>query len=159
MLETLQLQARSIPPGCTNKISARYPHFGPYHAEPGEFPTFTYHTQSQRSTMFTSTFIFAKREFNDEFHRLDQSIAEAARVIPGYLGEESWENATTGLVSNVYYWESLESLQELMRHPRHLEAKAKHENWLAGYQVVISQVIRMYGDDALAKVLPVTRMA
>lgn len=33
-----------------------------------------------------------------------------ARSTPGYLGEESWENTATGLISNVYYWESLEAL-------------------------------------------------
>jgi hypothetical protein len=33
---------------------------------------------------------------------------------------ESWENTKTGLVSNVYYWESLEALEQLMRHPAHI---------------------------------------
>lgn len=107
--------------------------------------------------MYTATFIFAKGTFDDAFHRLDQEIAEMARSIPGYLGEESWENATTGLVSNVYYWESLEALQQLMSHPRHLEAKARQGDWLAGYQVVISEVLRMYGDSKLAHQLPVTQ--
>lgn len=96
--------------------------------------------------MYSSTFIFATKQFDDEFHRLDQAIAEMAKAIPGYIGEETWENASTGLVSNVYYWESLESLQALMQHPKHLEAKAKQEKWLAGYQVIISQVLRTYGD-------------
>lgn len=104
--------------------------------------------------MFSSTFIFEKREFDDEFHRLDAAIAAAARSTPGYLGEESWENPTTGLVSNVYYWESLEALQALMRHPLHLEAKSRQDRWLAGYQVVIAQVIRMYGDGRLGDRLP-----
>jgi hypothetical protein len=58
--------------------------------------------------MYTSTFIFAKKEFDDEFHALDQAIAAAAKAIPGYLGEETWENPANGLVSNVYYWDSLE---------------------------------------------------
>jgi len=96
--------------------------------------------------MYSSTFIFAKKQFDDEFHRLDKAIAEAAKDIPGYLGEEAWENSDTGLVSNVYYWESLEALQALMQHPTHLEAKAAESNWLNGYQVVISQVLRSYGD-------------
>ncbi len=96
--------------------------------------------------MYSSTFIFAKKQFDDEFHRLDKSIAKAAKAIPGYLGEEAWENSDTGLVSNVYYWESLEALQALMQHPTHLEAKAAESNWLNGYQVVISQVLRSYGD-------------
>lgn len=99
--------------------------------------------------MYSSTFIFAKKHFDEKFYSLDQAIAEAAKEIPGYLGEEAWENTSTGLVSNVYYWESLEALQSLIQHPKHLEAKAAQENWLEGYQVVISQVIKTYGDGKL----------
>jgi heme-degrading monooxygenase HmoA len=107
--------------------------------------------------MYSSTFIFATKQFDDEFHRLDQAIAEAARSIPGYLGEEAWENTSTGLVSNIYYWESLEALQALVQHPKHLEAKAAQEKWLDGYQVVISQVMKIYGDARLGA-LPVSRI-
>jgi heme-degrading monooxygenase HmoA len=99
--------------------------------------------------MYSSTFIFAKGDYDDEFHRLDQAIAEAAKSIPGYLGEESWESEATGLISNVYYWESMEALRELMVHPRHLEAKARQQQWLKGYQVVVSQVLKVYGDGKL----------
>jgi len=109
--------------------------------------------------MFSSTFIFSKRQFDDEFQRLDAAIAEAARSTPGFLGEETWENSSNGLISNVYYWESLEALQLLMKHPKHLEAKSKQGKWLAGYQVVISQVVHMYGDTRLDRLLPVTRAA
>ena len=73
-----------------------------------------------------------------------------AKSIPGYLGEETWENTGTGLISNVYYWDSLDSLQQLVSHPRHLEAKSRQAEWLAGYQVVISKVLRTYGDGKLA---------
>ncbi len=104
---------------------------------------------AQLTTMYTATFTFAKREFDDEFHRLDQAIAEAARATPGYVGEEAWENAQTGLISNVYYWRTLEALQQLMQHPVHLEAKRQQAQWLAGYHVVIGQVLRSYGDGAL----------
>ncbi|MEF7615229.1 antibiotic biosynthesis monooxygenase [Aquincola sp. MAHUQ-54] len=100
--------------------------------------------------MYASTFIFAKKQYDDEFHRLDEAIATAARAIPGYIGEEAWENAATGQMSNVYYWASLEALQALMQHPRHLEAKAAQSRWLDGYRVVISQVLRSYGDEGLA---------
>jgi heme-degrading monooxygenase HmoA len=109
--------------------------------------------------MFSSTFIFSKRQFDDDFYRLDEAIAEAAKSTPGYLGEESWENPASGLVSTVYYWDSMDSLLQLMKHPKHIEAKSKQDQWLSGYQVVISQVIRMYGDSKLAGVLPVTRVA
>jgi heme-degrading monooxygenase HmoA len=73
--------------------------------------------------MYIATFTLAKREFDDDFHRLDQAIASAAKAIPGYLGEEAWENAETGLMSNVYYWRTLDALQQLMQHPVHLQAK------------------------------------
>jgi heme-degrading monooxygenase HmoA len=103
--------------------------------------------------LFSSTFIFAKKQYDAEFHALDAVIAEVAKITPGYLGEENWENSTTGLVSNVYYWESLEALQQLMKHPSHLEAKQKQANWLNGYRVEISEVIRTYGDSILPSVL------
>ena len=103
--------------------------------------------------IYSSTFIFAKRQFDDEFHRLDQSIAAAARNLPGYLGEEAWENPATGVVSNVYYWSSLDALQALMSHPDHLKAKAAQANWLDGYRVVIAQVVRSYGSGALPGVV------
>ena len=100
--------------------------------------------------IYSSTFIFAKKQFDNEFHRLDQAIAAAARALPGYLGEEAWENPGTGLVSNVYYWSSLDALQALMTHPSHLQAKAAQANWLAGYRVVIAQVMRAYGGGEIA---------
>lgn len=100
--------------------------------------------------MYTSTFTFAQREFDDEFHSLDNTIAEVARSTPGYLGEENWENPSNGLVSNVYYWETMESLQALMKHPSHLAAKQRQQRWLNGYQVVIGQVVGCYGDGGIA---------
>lgn len=96
--------------------------------------------------MYTSTFIFAAGQYDEEFYQLDAQIAEVAKSIPGYLGEESWESAATGQISNVYYWETMAALQTLIKHPRHIEAKAKQRKWLNGYQVVISQVVRTYGD-------------
>lgn len=104
--------------------------------------------------MYCATFIFAKKQFDAEFHRLDAAIAAAAQSIPGYLGEESWENPATGRVSNVYYWESLQALQTLMQHPTHLEAKSQQSRWLDGYQVIISQVLRTYGDATWALPFP-----
>ena len=95
--------------------------------------------------MYTSTFIFSKKEFDDEFHALDQAISAAAKAIPGYLGEEAWENPSNGLVSNVYYWKTLEALHVLMKDPSHLLAKAGHAKWLDGYRVVIAEVRREYG--------------
>lgn len=99
--------------------------------------------------MYSSTFTFAKGEYDEEFYRLDKAIVRVAKAIPGYLGEETWENQASGLVSNVYYWDSLESLQILMKHPVHVEAKQKQARWLNGYQVTVLKVMRTYGDGKL----------
>ena len=101
--------------------------------------------------MDASTFIFRAGQYDDEFHRLYRRIADMARATPGYLGEETWENAEAGLVQNVYYWESEAALRQLMQHPAHLEAKAKQARWLDGYRVVISRVLREYGDGKLTQ--------
>ncbi|MDY0071636.1 MAG: antibiotic biosynthesis monooxygenase [Thauera sp.] len=100
-------------------------------------------------TIYTSTFTFAKRKFDDEFHALDNAIAQVAKSIPGYLGEEAWENPATGLISNVYYWESHEALRTLIDHPVHQEAKRQQARWLNGYQVVIAQVLCTYSDGGI----------
>jgi len=96
--------------------------------------------------MYSATFIFDKKQYDDAFYALDGAIAAAAKETEGYLGEENWENVDTGRVCNVYYWQDLKSLQTLMNHPKHLEAKAQQANWLNGYQIVIAEVIRAYGN-------------
>lgn len=100
--------------------------------------------------MFSSTFTYAPGEFDAEFHALDQRIAAMARAIPGYLGEESWENPGTGLVANVYYWDTMEALEALMKHPDHLEAKREQARWLQGYHIVIAEVVGSHGDGRIA---------
>lgn len=100
--------------------------------------------------MYSATFIFDKKVFDDTFHQLDQAIAQIAIETTGYIGEESWENAETGRIMNVYYWQTMDGIHELMKHPKHLEAKAAQSKWLDGYQVVISQVLRAYGDGAIS---------
>lgn len=100
--------------------------------------------------LFTSTFTFASGDYDAEFHALDARIAALAKSIPGYLGEESWENPASGLLSNVYYWDSREALQALVSHPLHIEAKRQQARWLRGYQVVIAEVLASYGDGGIA---------
>jgi heme-degrading monooxygenase HmoA len=100
--------------------------------------------------MYSASFIFDKKQYDYAFYALDAAIAVAAKQTDGYLGEESWENPETGRVCNVYYWRDLASLQSLMNHPKHLEAKAQQSNWLNGYQIVVSEVIRAYGDGSIA---------
>jgi heme-degrading monooxygenase HmoA len=105
--------------------------------------------------VYSATFTFARRHFDEAFHALDGQIAEVARGLPGYRGEEAWENPSSGLVSTVYYWDTLADLQRLIEHPSHRQAKAQQGQWLAGYQVVIAQVLRVYGDGQLDRWLPV----
>lgn len=100
--------------------------------------------------MYSATFTFAKGEYDDEFHQRDQAIAEVAKSIPGYLGEEAWESPSSGLISTVYYWDSLEALQRLVDDPRHLAAKRLQGRWLNGYHITIAQVLRSYGDGGIA---------
>lgn len=107
--------------------------------------------------MYSAMFTFAKGEYDDEFQQLDQAIAEIAKSIPGYLGEEAWENAALGLVSTVYYWQTLEALHQLINHPKHLAAKRLQGRWLKGYHVTIAQVLRSYGDGGIAH--PLARAA
>ena len=99
--------------------------------------------------MYAATFIFRKKQFDDTFHQLDAQIATIAKQIKGYVGEESWENPANGHIANTYYWESMEALQQLVKHPHHLQAKEQQAAWLDGYEVVIYQVLQRYGDNTL----------
>jgi len=77
---------------------------------------------------------------------VDGVIVQIARSTPGHLDAETWENPSNGLVSNVYYWQTLEALQALMTHPSPIAANQRQQQWLAGYQVVIAQVVGSCGD-------------
>lgn len=98
---------------------------------------------------YSSTFIFETKRLTDEFHRIDDEIAERARRIPGFLGEEAWHNAETGLHAEVYYWSDLGALKELMGMDTHRLAKLRHGEWLGEYRVVIAEVQSVYGNPIL----------
>jgi hypothetical protein len=40
-----------------------------------------------------------------------------------------------------------------------VEARSAQDHWLSGYQVVVSQVLRTYGDTRLAHLLPIAATA
>jgi len=50
----------------------------------------------------------------------------------------------------VYFSDTLESLQALMKHRAHIAAKQGQQQWLANYQVVIAKVIGSYGDGGIS---------
>ena len=89
----------------------------------------------------SATFAFTKRVFDDAFHTLDRVVADVARSTPGDLGEEKWKQPSNGLVSNVCFRQGMESLQALMQHPAHIDARQRPHQSLAGYPVVIAEVV------------------
>jgi heme-degrading monooxygenase HmoA len=96
--------------------------------------------------MYLAAFIFEPGEYDAEFHRLNALIGAAAKASPGYLGTESWV-ASSGKLRNVtYYWRDLDSLQAFSHDPNHLEAKREYARWYRGYHILVSQVLRSYGD-------------
>jgi heme-degrading monooxygenase HmoA len=97
----------------------------------------------------SATFIFALSELDDRFHALNDEIAERARRIPGFLGEEAWHDETTGLHSEVYYWQSRDALAQLAALDTHLVAKRDAATWILSYRVVIAEVIAAYGHPTL----------
>ncbi|RGE20340.1 hypothetical protein [Leucobacter sp. wl10] len=98
---------------------------------------------------YSSTFIFETRTLTDEFHRIDSEIAQRARRIPGFVGEEAWHNANTGLHAEVYYWTDLDALRTLIEMDTHQLAKSRYGEWLGEYRVVISEVRSVYGNPLL----------
>jgi heme-degrading monooxygenase HmoA len=107
--------------------------------------------------MFSAAFIFRPGTYDDEFHRLNALIDEAANNTDGYLGAETWHSADGKTLNATYYWSSLEALQAFSRDPNHLEAKKQYSRWYDGYHIVISEVIRSYGDDAIEHITPNAR--
>jgi hypothetical protein len=101
--------------------------------------------------MYTSTFIFSAKVYDEDFHRFNDEIARRARALPGFLGEEEWHNERMGLHSEVYYWQTQEAMRELITMPVHSEAKAQHERWIGQYRVVLSEVMTTYGQPGLGR--------
>ncbi len=107
--------------------------------------------------MYSAAFIFEPGEYDDEFHRLNELIDDAARATDGFIGTESWQSADGSIRNATYYWQTLEALQEFSRHARHLEAKQQYRKWYKGYHIVVSEVIRSYGDGRIAHLTPNSR--
>lgn len=107
--------------------------------------------------MFIAAFIFEPGTYDARFHALDANIEAAAQGNPGYLGRETWVSEDGQRYNASYYWKDLESLAEFSRHPQHLEAKRDYQRWYKGFHIVISEVIRSYGDGALTHITPNSR--
>jgi hypothetical protein len=104
--------------------------------------------------MISATFIFQKKDYDDEFLRLDAVIEEANLRNPQFLGKDSWANPEKGLSCVVYYYQSMAGLVDLKNIAAHKEAKAGYARWYAGYQVVIAEILSSYGDGTIAHPTP-----
>ena len=108
--------------------------------------------------MFSAAFIFEPGQYDDRFHTLDALIETAARANPGFLGSETWKSADGKRVNATYYWTDLQSIKVFSSDPRHLEAKSQYRQWYKGFQIVISEVIRSYGDGGFEHFTPNSRV-
>ena len=104
--------------------------------------------------MYSAAFIFRPGTYDDEFHRLNGLIDEAAKATDGYLGAETWHSADGKTLNATYYWDSLEALQSFSRDPNHLQAKKQYSRWYDGYHIVVSEVLKSYGDDVIDHLTP-----
>ena len=107
--------------------------------------------------MFSAAFIFEPGIYDARFHELNASIDAAARATPGYLGAESWRSPDGSRANATYYWDSLDALRAFSQHPRHVEAKREYQRWYRGYHIVVSEILRSYGDGAFAHFTPNAR--
>lgn len=98
---------------------------------------------------YSSTFIFEVGALDDDFHRINDEVAQRARKIPGFLGEEAWHNEDTGLHAEVYYWTDMDALRQLVGMDTHQLAKSRYGEWLGEYRVVIAEVQSVYGNPDL----------
>jgi len=99
--------------------------------------------------MYCASFIWDPGTYDDEFHRLNDAINKVAQSSEGFLGSESWQSADSSRRCANYYWSDLETLRTFSVHPIHKEAKKQYARWYNGYHIVISEVIRSYGDTKL----------
>lgn len=95
--------------------------------------------------MIAAQFIFEPGEYDDEFHRLDDSIEADAKELPGFLGIDKWISEDGTKINVIYYFESMASLTKLGRFDDHREAKRRVDGWYKGYRVVVTEVTATYG--------------
>lgn len=107
--------------------------------------------------LYCAAFIFEQHTRDAEFEELDGAIARAAEANPGFVGKEVWFDADRQKISSNYYWSSMEDLQRFAKDPVHIAAKRRYQEWYGGFHIVISEVLRSYGDGAFEHVTPNAR--
>lgn len=99
--------------------------------------------------MIICQFIFKPGTYDDEFYSLDGLIDTYAKSLPGYRGIEIWYSDDRTVKNASYSFESMDDVKALATYPQHLEAKEKNARWYDGYRIIISEVLREYGDGRL----------
>ena len=109
--------------------------------------------------MYCAAFIWEPGVYDAEFHRLNGAIEQIARSLPGFLGSETWQSADGTRKCAHYYWTDLDTLKAFSVHPTHQEAKRQYSRWYNGYHIVVSEIVRSYGDGSLLHITPNDRTA
>ncbi len=99
--------------------------------------------------MYSATFIFRVKQEDENFERFNELVNRAAESNPGFIRRESWSNEAESKRAVVYYWRSLEALEDFSRHPDHLAAKQRYREWYSGYEVIVAEVVRRSSDGGL----------
>ncbi len=100
--------------------------------------------------MYSATFAFGRGDYDDESTAATRRSQRSPRRFPDIWARKPWGNPATGLISTVYYWQTLEALQQLVEHPQHRAAKDLQSRWIRGYHITVAQVLRSYGDGGIA---------
>lgn len=79
-------------------------------------------------SLFLTSFIFEKKEYDEEFYQLDGWIERYTQSIDGYIGMESYTDAASGRMINNYYWQTRESMELLINNLQHQQAKSQSHN-------------------------------
>jgi heme-degrading monooxygenase HmoA len=109
--------------------------------------------------VYCASFIWEPGVYDAEFHRLNSAIEQIARSLPGFLGSETWQSADASRKCANYYWKDLDTLKAYSGHPTHQEAKRQYSRWYNGYHIVVSEIVRTYGDGSLLHITPNDRTA
>ena len=62
------------------------------------------------ANMFACSFIFRKKTYDEEFHRLDASIDAYAQSLDGYIGVDRWFSDDGKVQNSIYYWRDMDAV-------------------------------------------------
>ena len=95
--------------------------------------------------MYLVTFRLEPGEYDEEFRELNGKIQAVAEGMDGYLGKRTWHASESDQVLVVYYWSSLDALEQFGLHADHKTAKQRWTDWYNAYEVIITDVLESYG--------------